>query len=74
MHEAWVKKVKLCSSEGCTKIAVRGGVCIRHGAKVKLCSSEGCALGMEQIPNNAAMKDAQTMLRKEECVSGMGQR
>jgi hypothetical protein len=31
-----------CSAEGCTNRAVKGGVCIRHGAKVKLCSSDGC--------------------------------
>ena len=37
-------KVKGCSSEGCTNYAMKGGVCIRHGAKVecKRCSSEGC--------------------------------
>ena len=35
-------KVKLCSSEGCTNIAVKGGVCMKHGAKRKLCSSDGC--------------------------------
>jgi hypothetical protein len=31
-----------CSADGCTHRAVKGGVCIRHGAKVKiyLCSSE----------------------------------
>ena len=31
-----------CSFDGCTNIAVKGGVCIRHGAKKKLCSREGC--------------------------------
>ena len=35
-------KGKLCSSEGCTNVALKGGVCMRHGAKLKLCSSEGC--------------------------------
>jgi hypothetical protein len=37
------KYVYICSAEGCTNIVVRGGVCIRHGAKVepKRCSSEG---------------------------------
>ena len=30
------------SSEGCTNKIVKGGVCVRHGAKVKRCSSEGC--------------------------------
>jgi len=37
---------KRCSSEeGCTNYAVKGGVCIRHGAKMNRnqCSSEGCA-------------------------------
>jgi len=37
-------KVRLCSSEGCTNHALKGGVCIKHGAKpsVKHCTSEGC--------------------------------
>jgi hypothetical protein len=36
--------VKQCSREGCTNNAVKGGVCITHGAKVtrKCCSHEGC--------------------------------
>ena len=34
--------MKKCSSEGCTNIALKGGVCFRHGAKAKRCSSEGC--------------------------------
>ena len=38
----WFKYAKICSAEGCTKQAQKGGVCIRHGAKVKRCSSEGC--------------------------------
>ncbi|KAK1732740.1 hypothetical protein QTG54_016587 [Skeletonema marinoi] len=35
-----------CSTEGCTSISKKGGVCIRHGAKApyKLCSSEGCKI------------------------------
>ena len=36
------KKKNYCRIEGCANWAVRGGVCVRHGAKVKLCSSEGC--------------------------------
>mmetsp|Transcript_431 Transcript_431/g.989 ORF Transcript_431/g.989 Transcript_431/m.989 type:complete len:142 (-) Transcript_431:701-1126(-) len=36
-------KIKRCCSEGCTKRAQQGGVCITHdGAKHKLCSSVGC--------------------------------
>ena len=35
-------KRKLCSNEGCSTQAKKGGVCFRHGAKVKLCSIEGC--------------------------------
>jgi hypothetical protein len=35
-------KRKLCSSEGCTNLARKRGLCFRHGAKVKLCSSDGC--------------------------------
>ena len=39
---------QLCSHEGCTKCAIRGGVCVQHGAKVKRCGREGC--------NNQAQK------------------
>ena len=38
---------RLCSSNGCTSLAQKGGVCIRHGAVVKKtkyeCSAEGCS-------------------------------
>eukprot|EP00986_Skeletonema_menzelii_P016448 scaffold14642_cov146-Skeletonema_menzelii.AAC.4 len=34
---------KKCSADGCSNIAVQGGVCMRHGAKTKRCSSDGCA-------------------------------
>ena len=34
--------VKRCSSNECTNGAVKGGVCIKHGAKRKLCSCDGC--------------------------------
>eukprot|EP00985_Skeletonema_marinoi_P007436 scaffold3269_cov80-Skeletonema_marinoi.AAC.1 len=30
---------KLCSIEGCTNEACKGGLCMRNGAKVKLCST-----------------------------------
>mmetsp|Transcript_7549 Transcript_7549/g.11489 ORF Transcript_7549/g.11489 Transcript_7549/m.11489 type:complete len:103 (-) Transcript_7549:145-453(-) len=33
---------KRCSAEGCINQAVKGGVCVRHGAKLKLCSTVGC--------------------------------
>eukprot|EP00985_Skeletonema_marinoi_P012128 scaffold5805_cov131-Skeletonema_marinoi.AAC.1 len=35
---------KICSANGCTNVAVQGGVCTRHGAKVtrKFCSREEC--------------------------------
>ena len=37
-------KVKICSSEGCTNLSRKGGVCVKHGAAwiKKICSSEGC--------------------------------
>lgn len=37
----------LCSSNGCTSYAKRGGVCYKHGAKVKrkMCSHIGCNSG-----------------------------
>ncbi len=42
MHGA---RVKRCSQEGCANGAVKGGVCVMHGAnkKVKRCSQKGCA-------------------------------
>ncbi len=43
-HGAKYKK-KSWSKEGCSKRAIRGGVCIRHGAKrpaVALCAVEEC--------------------------------
>jgi hypothetical protein len=39
----WRKYKKTCKADGCTNIVVKGGVCIKHGAKVKQCSSEGCS-------------------------------
>ena len=41
-REANQKNKKLCSADGCTNKVVRGGVCIKHGAKKKRCSSKGC--------------------------------
>ena len=32
-----------CSADGCTNHVIKGGVCVRHGAKVKRCSREGCS-------------------------------
>ena len=33
-----------CNHEGCTNKAIKGGVCVRHGASLtkKYCSHEGC--------------------------------
>mmetsp|Transcript_11863 Transcript_11863/g.17942 ORF Transcript_11863/g.17942 Transcript_11863/m.17942 type:complete len:178 (+) Transcript_11863:214-747(+) len=36
---------RLCSHEGCTNYAQKGGVCFSHGAKRKECSYEGCNSG-----------------------------
>ena len=77
-------KIKRCSSEGCTHQAKNGGVCRRHGAEAKRCSSEGCTSlavrggvcfkhGAKDKIKNAAAKDAQNMLKLEECASSMGQ-
>jgi len=32
----------LCSSAGCNNQVIKGGVCVRHGAKKKTCSHKGC--------------------------------
>jgi hypothetical protein len=39
-----IRKNKRCNHEGCTNQAVRGGVCVTHGAKryVYICSFEEC--------------------------------
>ena len=34
---------KKCTSDGCTNVAHRGGVCVRHGAPLRRCSVLGCA-------------------------------
>ena len=38
-------KRKKCSHKGCNNGAIKGGVCVTHGAKVerKRCSIEGCS-------------------------------
>ena len=36
------RKKYTCSHQGCTKLARKGGVCLRHGAKKYYCSHEGC--------------------------------
>ena len=28
---------KICTTDGCTNVVVKGGVCIRHGAEIKQC-------------------------------------
>jgi len=42
MRHGATPKIKLCSIEGCTNQAIKGGVCKRHGAKAKRCNIEGC--------------------------------
>ena len=80
-------KVKLCSIEGCTNQAQKGGVCegaqtreevhidmnaLPTDARIKL-NEEECASNMEQRSNDAALKDAQMELRREEYAGGTGQ-
>jgi hypothetical protein len=75
--------IKLCSSEGCTNIAVKGGVCRRHGAKSKRCSNEGCTniahAGGVCIRHGAKVKlcsseGCTNQARKGGCAPDMGQR
>merc|ERR1712194_301586 len=42
------RKRKVCSEDGCTKNAQKGGVCIKHGAKVKRCSHYDCTKQVQQ--------------------------
>ena len=49
---------KQCSVEGCTTLARKGGVCVKHG----------------QGSNDAAVKDVQVLLKREEYALSMGQR
>ena len=41
-HHYYKNMGKFCSREGCTKLAIRGGVCAGHGGRVKRCSHKGC--------------------------------
>lgn len=50
---------KRCSSEGCTDLAQKGGVCIKY---------------TEQRSKDAAVTDALTKLSEEECALGLGQK
>jgi len=64
-------KVKLCSSDGCTNISRKGGVCMRHGAKVthKRCSAEGCT---NQVQRGGVCKKHGAKLKlgsKEGCTN-----
>jgi hypothetical protein len=34
---------KRCSADGCANQSIKGGVCVKHGAKRKICNSEGCS-------------------------------
>lgn len=48
MGRSYMMIRKRCSREGWTNGAVKGGVCITHGAVVKHCSFEGCANGAKK--------------------------
>ena len=74
------KYKKICSTNGCTHVAVQGGVCMRHGGqggnyaaaknvRIKL-SKEECVQGMEHRShaNDAAGKNALNKPKKEECA------
>ncbi len=40
----YLERKKTCSADGCANRAVKGGVCVKHGAQIeyKRCSSDGC--------------------------------
>ena len=40
-HGAEIKRYE-CSADGCSNKVIKGGVCVRHGAKNKRCNIEGC--------------------------------
>ena len=60
--------LKLCQIDGCTKLAQRGGLCIKHGAKRKrkLCKIDGCTnqakVGGVCITHGAKRKLCETVL------------
>ena len=31
-----------CSVDGCENYSLKGGICVKHGAKIKRCSADGC--------------------------------
>ena len=71
IHVRHGAKRKLCSSEGCTNQAHKGGVCVRHGAKVKLCSSEGCTNQVRQggACRRHGAKVKRKLCSREECTN-----
>ena len=66
-------KVKLCSSDGCTNQVIKGGVCVKHGAKkeLKRCSSDGCTNQAQK--GGVCIKHGAKYIRKqcssEECTN-----
>ena len=68
----------ICRRHGAKNQLTTEGVCMKHGSKVNLYGvkldvqinqgKEECASDMEQISNDAALKDVLTMRRKEECA------
>ena len=68
-------KVKLCSIEGCTSFAQKGGVCKKHGAKLlKRCSSQGCTnkarIGGVCVKHGAKVKRCSTQGCTNQVVKG----
>ena len=62
-HSDWRKYRKICSAEGCTNLVVKGGVCIRHGAKRKTCSSEECT--NQAVEGGVCVRHGATWTRKK---------
>ena len=66
------KYKKICSTNGCTHVAVQAGVCMRHGARRKLCSSEGCTnmvVGGVCIRHVAKVTRKHKLCSREECTN-----
>jgi hypothetical protein len=65
------RKKSLCSADGCTNGVIKGGVCIRHGAKAKRCSKEGCTR-QAQVGGVCVTHGAKrTLCKIEGCTNGV---
>jgi len=60
------KYKKICSTNGCTHVAVQGGVCMRHGARRKLCCTN---MVVGEVCARHVAKVTRKRCSREECTN-----